>query len=111
MRVVIVGAGHDGSYLAERLVAEGQEVVAPDGTSEQDIAFNGRLERFGLPQLLEFLKTNNSSGRLHIVTQESGVVFMLHRGDLIAIYSDGITECMHDSGERFGEERLHKENQ
>ncbi len=27
MRVVIIGAGHDGFYLAERLTAEGQDIV------------------------------------------------------------------------------------
>ena len=35
MRVVIVGAGHDGSYLAERLVAEGQEVVIIEADEEK----------------------------------------------------------------------------
>ncbi len=31
----------------------------------------------------------------------------LAAGDALIIYSDGITECMHNSGERFGEERLY----
>ncbi|MDJ0663771.1 MAG: Trk system potassium transporter TrkA [Acidimicrobiia bacterium] len=44
MRVVIVGAGHDGSYLAERLVAEGQEVVIIEADAEKATRIQERLD-------------------------------------------------------------------
>ena len=44
MRVVIVGAGHDGSYLAERLVAEGQEVVIIEADEDKAIRIQERLD-------------------------------------------------------------------
>ncbi|MDJ0924988.1 MAG: Trk system potassium transporter TrkA [Acidimicrobiia bacterium] len=44
MRVVIVGAGHDGSYLAERLVAEGQEVVIIEAEEEKATRIQDRLD-------------------------------------------------------------------
>ncbi|MEA2002853.1 MAG: Trk system potassium transporter TrkA [Actinomycetota bacterium] len=44
MRVVIVGAGHDGSYLAERLVAEGQEVVIIEADEEKATRIQERLD-------------------------------------------------------------------
>ncbi len=44
MRVVIVGAGHDGSYLAERLVAEGQEVVIIEADQGKAARIQERLD-------------------------------------------------------------------
>ena len=44
MRVVIVGAGHDGSYLAERLVAEGQEVVIIEADEDKGARIQERLD-------------------------------------------------------------------
>lgn len=44
MRVVIVGAGHDGSYLAERLVAEGQEVVVIEADEDKAARIQERLD-------------------------------------------------------------------
>ena len=44
MRVVIVGAGHDGSYLAERLVAEGQEVVIIEASEDKADRIQERLD-------------------------------------------------------------------
>lgn len=44
MRVVIVGAGHDGSYLAERLVAEGQEVVIIEADEDKATRIQERLD-------------------------------------------------------------------
>ncbi|MCP3997427.1 MAG: Trk system potassium transporter TrkA [bacterium] len=44
MRVVIVGAGHDGSYLAERLVAEGQEVVIIEADEDKATRIQDRLD-------------------------------------------------------------------
>ena len=44
MRVVIVGAGHDGSYLAERLVAEGQEVVIIEADEDKAVRIQERLD-------------------------------------------------------------------
>ena len=44
MRVVIVGAGHDGSYLAERLVAEGQEVVIIEADEDKAARIQDRLD-------------------------------------------------------------------
>ena len=44
MRVVIVGAGHDGAYLAERLVAEGQEVVIVEADEEKAARIQERLD-------------------------------------------------------------------
>ncbi len=44
MRVVIVGAGHDGSYLAERLVAEGQEVVIIEADEDKANRIQDRLD-------------------------------------------------------------------
>ncbi len=44
MRVVIVGAGHDGSYLAERLVAEGQEVVIVEVDDDKAARIQERLD-------------------------------------------------------------------
>ncbi len=44
MRVVIVGAGHDGSYLAERLVAEGQEVVVIEADEDKANRIQERLD-------------------------------------------------------------------
>lgn len=44
MRVVIVGAGHDGSYLAERLVAEGQEVVIIEADEDKANRIQERLD-------------------------------------------------------------------
>lgn len=44
MRVVIVGAGHDGYYLAERLVAEGQEVVIIEAEEEKATRIQERLD-------------------------------------------------------------------
>lgn len=44
MRVVIVGAGHDGSYLAERLVAEGQEVVIIEADEDKAARIQERLD-------------------------------------------------------------------
>lgn len=44
MRVVIVGAGHDGSYLAERLVAEGQEVVVIEADEDKALRIQERLD-------------------------------------------------------------------
>lgn len=44
MRVVIVGAGHDGAYLAERLVAEGQEVVIIEADEDKAARIQDRLD-------------------------------------------------------------------
>lgn len=44
MRVVIVGAGHDGAYLAERLVAEGQDVVVIEIDEAKAAALQDRLD-------------------------------------------------------------------
>jgi trk system potassium uptake protein TrkA len=44
VRVVIVGAGHDGSYLAERLVAEGQEVVVIEADEDKALRIQERLD-------------------------------------------------------------------
>jgi trk system potassium uptake protein TrkA len=44
VRVVIVGAGHDGSYLAERLVAEGQEVVIIEADEDKAARIQDRLD-------------------------------------------------------------------
>ena len=44
MRVVIVGAGHDGAYLAERLVAEGQEVVIIEADEDKAARIQERLD-------------------------------------------------------------------
>jgi trk system potassium uptake protein TrkA len=44
VRVVIVGAGHDGSYLAERLVAEGQEVVIIEADEDKAARIQERLD-------------------------------------------------------------------
>jgi len=44
VRVVIVGAGHDGAYLAERLVAEGQEVVVIEADEEKAERIQERLD-------------------------------------------------------------------
>jgi len=44
VRVVIVGAGHDGSYLAERLVAEGQEVVIIEADDDKANRVQERLD-------------------------------------------------------------------
>jgi trk system potassium uptake protein TrkA len=41
---VIVGAGHDGSYLAERLVAEGQEVVIIEAEEDKAVRIQERLD-------------------------------------------------------------------
>jgi trk system potassium uptake protein TrkA len=41
---VIVGAGHDGSYLAERLVAEGQEVVIIEADEDKGARIQERLD-------------------------------------------------------------------
>ena len=44
MRVVIVGAGHDGAYLAERLVAEGQDVVVIEVEEAKAAALQDRMD-------------------------------------------------------------------
>lgn len=44
MRVVIVGAGHDGLYLAERLIAEGQDVVVVEADAAKAAAVQDRLD-------------------------------------------------------------------
>jgi trk system potassium uptake protein TrkA len=44
VRVVIVGAGHDGSYLAERLVAEGQEVIVIEADEDKATRIQERLD-------------------------------------------------------------------
>jgi trk system potassium uptake protein TrkA len=44
MLVVIVGAGHDGAYLAERLVAEGQDVVIVEIDEAKAAAIQDRLD-------------------------------------------------------------------
>jgi trk system potassium uptake protein TrkA len=44
MRVVIVGAGHDGAYLAERLIAEGQDVVVIEVDEAKAGAAQDRLD-------------------------------------------------------------------
>jgi trk system potassium uptake protein TrkA len=44
VRVVIVGAGHDGSYLAERLVAEGQEVIIIEADEDKATRIQERLD-------------------------------------------------------------------
>jgi trk system potassium uptake protein TrkA len=44
VRVVIVGAGHDGSYLAERLVTEGQEVVIIEADEDKAARIQDRLD-------------------------------------------------------------------
>jgi trk system potassium uptake protein TrkA len=41
---VIVGAGHDGSYLAERLIAEGQEVVIIEADDDKAARIQERLD-------------------------------------------------------------------
>jgi trk system potassium uptake protein TrkA len=46
---VIVGAGHDGSYLAERLVAEGQEVVIVEADEEKATRIQERLDVLVVP--------------------------------------------------------------
>ncbi len=49
MRVVIVGAGHDGAYLAERLVAEGQEVVIIEADEDKANRIQERLDVLVVP--------------------------------------------------------------
>jgi trk system potassium uptake protein TrkA len=49
MRVVIVGAGHDGAYLAERLVAEGQDVVVIEVDEAKAAAIQDRLDVLVIP--------------------------------------------------------------
>ena len=44
MRVVIIGAGHDGYYLAERLIAEGQDVVVIEADEAKAAAIQDRLD-------------------------------------------------------------------
>ncbi len=44
MRVVIVGAGHDGFYLAERLIAEGQDVVVIEADEGKAARVGDRLD-------------------------------------------------------------------
>ena len=44
MRVVIIGAGHDGFYLAERLIAEGQDVVVIEADGAKAAAVQDRLD-------------------------------------------------------------------
>ncbi len=44
MRVVIIGAGHDGAYLAERLIAEGQDVVVVEADEEKAAKTQDRLD-------------------------------------------------------------------
>jgi trk system potassium uptake protein TrkA len=44
MRVVIVGAGHDGFYLAERLTAEGQDVVVIEADEQKAGRVSDRLD-------------------------------------------------------------------
>jgi trk system potassium uptake protein TrkA len=44
MRVVIVGAGHDGAYLSERLVAEGQDVVVIEVEEAKAAAIQDRID-------------------------------------------------------------------
>jgi len=44
MRVVIIGAGHDGFYLAERLTAEGQDVVVIEADEAKAAAVQDRLD-------------------------------------------------------------------
>lgn len=44
MRVVIVGAGHDGFYLAERLTAEGQDVVVIEADEQKAARISDRLD-------------------------------------------------------------------
>jgi trk system potassium uptake protein TrkA len=44
MRVIIIGAGHDGAYLAERLIAEGQDVVVVEAEEEKAAKTQDRLD-------------------------------------------------------------------
>jgi trk system potassium uptake protein TrkA len=44
MRVVIIGAGHDGAYLAERLAAEGQDVVIIEVEEAKAAMIQDRLD-------------------------------------------------------------------
>ncbi|MBU1227775.1 MAG: Trk system potassium transporter TrkA [Actinobacteria bacterium] len=44
MRVVIIGAGHDGLYLAERLTAEGQDVVVIEADEARAASVQDRLD-------------------------------------------------------------------
>jgi trk system potassium uptake protein TrkA len=44
MRVVIIGAGHDGFYLAERLAAEGQDVIVIEADEAKAAAVQDRLD-------------------------------------------------------------------
>lgn len=44
MRVIIIGAGHDGAYLAERLIAEGQDVVVVEADEEKAAQTQDRLD-------------------------------------------------------------------
>ncbi len=44
MRVVIIGAGHDGFYLAERLAAEGQDVVVIEADEARAASVQDRLD-------------------------------------------------------------------
>jgi trk system potassium uptake protein TrkA len=46
---VIVGAGHDGAYLAERLVAEGQDVVVIEIDEAKAAAIQDRLDVLVIP--------------------------------------------------------------
>jgi trk system potassium uptake protein TrkA len=77
VRVVIVGAGHDGSYLAERLVAEGQEVVVVEVDEDKAARIQERLDvlmvhgngasptvlrRAGVDQAGLFLAVTNNDG-------------------------------------------------
>ena len=44
MHVVIIGAGHDGFYLAERLIAEGQDVVIIEADEAKAARVQDRLD-------------------------------------------------------------------
>jgi len=44
MHVVIIGAGHDGFYLAERLIAEGQDVVVIEADEAKAARVQDRLD-------------------------------------------------------------------
>lgn len=56
----------------------------------------------------EFSMLNPTGGLLGIVRQQKFNIdnIEMHKGDILAIFTDGITECMNDKNEIYGEERI-----
>jgi trk system potassium uptake protein TrkA len=93
MRVVIVGAGHDGAYLAERLVAEGQDVVVIEIDEAKAAAIQDRLDVLVIP----------GNGASPSVLKEAGVP---HAGLFLAVSDrDGANVMACHSAKNLGARR------